>query len=239
MPKDIDSQEEGSYRYFVRDVVKNLKGKVHAWQIENEVYGAPNKFWLGDKRNEFDNYIRLYKTAAEEIRKIDPDTPIITPGILVGKIDFSADGTPRPKSERERVVISTVTKNLKRLLSECGEYIDGVDIHLYCSIDSIPGQIQWLNNIMGETKCVRPLWATEIGPSPGMRGTIDRKKYSADQAEEICQRFKVVLDSGAICAIYYLYKDNLKGDRFAQYNGLVDANGKKKPAYIKLRSSLE
>ena len=59
MPKDIGSTLPGSYRYFIRSVVKDLKGKVSAWQIENEVYSSSGKFWLGDKQGEFDNFIKL------------------------------------------------------------------------------------------------------------------------------------------------------------------------------------
>ena len=128
MPKDLVSTEKGSYRDFITQAITSGKGKVDAWQIENEVYSTITRFWLGDARGEFDNFIKLFSLTSQMIRTIDPNTPILAPGITFGHIDYDTIGNPKPTTNAQKESIEIIDKTVRRLFTDACSDFDVIDI---------------------------------------------------------------------------------------------------------------
>lgn len=241
MPKDLESDAPGSYRDFVRTAVTQLP-EVDAWQIENEVYSAATKFWLGDKQGEFDNFMLLFKTASAEIRAARPDVLILAPGIAIGRVDVDADGNVQSNRQRINLAFPVIENNVRRLLTEaCGDF-DVVDLHLYHTVENIPNRVKWLQRLMRETNCTKPIWSTEdSGPSPYLgspyESLLGTSEFDELQAGEIYPRLNTTLDSGVDKAFYFIYKEG-PTDRATENLGLLDEAGVKKPAYYAMQRAM-
>ncbi len=117
-------------------------------------------------------------------------------------------------------------------------YFDVIDIHLYHTVESIPGRVRWLKSIMQEANCSKPIWSTEIsGPQLADRGDADEAFYQ-DQAKELPVRLQAALDSGIEKVFYFHYRDGAPDaapDIMYATLGLVTNDGRKKPAYKAMR----
>lgn len=237
-PRDIEE-----YKNFIREVVKNYKDKIAAWQIENEVYSGAVKYWVEDDLGSIDHFISLFKAVSEVIRQEDPGKIILAPGIALGRgIEFDAEGNVRftesvlsPKLQRE--VFLTCQANVRKAFKELCGYFDVADIHLYHTVESIPNRVKLLKKLMQEEGCTKPIWSTEIaGPQLWDRNATE--EFYAAQAKELPLRLSAALDSGVEKVFYFHYRDGEKKsspDIIFATCGLVAANGKKKPAYFAMQ----
>lgn len=238
MPKDLDSTKKGSYRDFITQAVAAGKGKVDAWQIENEVYSTITRFWLGDARGEFDNFITLFTTTSKMIRTLDPSTPILAPGITLGHTDFNQTGTPQPATTAQQKGVDIIDTNVRRLFTDACSNFDVIDLHLYYTVESIPGRVAWLQKIMNETGCIKPIWSTEIsGPDPFGKQTLTDAQFVQQQADELGLRLQTAFNSGIEKVIYFIYQQvSGSTDQGVAKLGLVDDEGIPKSAYAQMQA---
>lgn len=236
-PKDYLSTSPGSYADFLTKIVTTSNGKVDAWQIENEVYGPINRFWLGDAPGEFDNFIKHFKFTSDFIRKLDPNTPILAAGITIGNNEFNSSGVALSTGTNQSKGMQIIDKNVRQLFSQACSSFDVVDIHLYHTVESIQNRITWLKKVMSETKCIKPIWSTEIsGPDPFGKQTLTDAQFVQQQASELGLRLQTAQSSGIEKTIYFLYQQ-VPGstDQGVAKLGLVDGNSNKKPAYAAMQ----
>ncbi|MFA4842690.1 MAG: hypothetical protein WC658_02525, partial [Candidatus Omnitrophota bacterium] len=234
-PKDM-----GEYKNFVREVVRNYKDRVAAWQIENEIYGGITTYWVEEERGSIGHFISLFKVASEVIRQEDPGKPILAPGIaLVRGTEFDEKGNVRFTQARltpklQKKIFEVCEQNVKKVLTELCGYFDAMDIHLYHTVESIPSRSKWLKKLMRETGCIKPIWSTEIaGPQLYDKEDAGENFYAA-QAEELPLRLQAALNNGIEKVFYFHYRDGenkSSPDVIFATCGLVTADGKKKPAY--------
>lgn len=216
------------YYDFVFDVSNRYKGKVKYYQIENEVYGAPNNFWNGTK----EEYFSLFKKGVSAIRKADPNAKILVSSIALGAIDIKdqaihTDGSVKQAED----FISYIFKN------GCS-YFDIADIHLYYTLSSIPDRLDWFkNNVLASNNCFKPIWVTETG-GLDPRAYAKNNNDSSLQSEDLVKRFVLIFANGAERA-YWLHvhktRDDVKDVVWGPMRLSEDAYVKqKKPGYYSL-----
>lgn len=220
-PKKIED-----YYGFVYAIASRYKGRVKYYQIENEVYDAPNHFWNGTK----EEYLDLFKAGSAAVRKADLEAKVLPASIALSNVDINlAKAGAIPKYRDTADFIDYVFTN------GCGLF-DIADLHLYYTLDSIPERLAWLKEFLARKNCVKPVWVTETGG-------LDPKAYKNTgddrlQAEDLVKRFTLIFGSGAERASWlHIHKTKDSGDTLWGPMGLVnDAYAKeKKPAYYALK----
>jgi hypothetical protein len=232
-PKNIEE-----YKKFIREAVRMYKDKVAAWQIENEVY-LSRQFWVEDKQWSIQEFIPVFKAAAQVIREEDPGKPILAPGIAFINAEFDSSGkltgftgSKASKSAQMRG-FEAWSGNIRSVFVKACRYFDVVDVHLYGDIESYSGKVIWVKAMMKETNCNKQIWATEIsGPKLQSLSEVNGAFYEA-QAKELPLRLQAAFDAGVEKAFYFLYRDGTTNPKDIIYTtcGLVTKDGEKKPAY--------
>lgn len=189
------------YNEFVTKLSERYKGKVKYYQIENEVYGAPNNYWNGTK----EGYFNLFKTGVLAIKKADPSAKILVSSVALANFDvndkaLSTDVTAR----RAQDFMNYIFKN------GCS-YFDVADLHLYYTLDSIPDRLDWFkNSMLASNNCSKPIWVTETG-GLDPRAYAKNNNDSSLQAEDLVKRFVLIFANGAERA-YWLHVHNTRDD---------------------------
>lgn len=191
------------YSEFITKLSERYKGKVKYYQIENEVYGAPNNYWNGTK----EGYLNLFKTGALAIKKADPSAKILVSSVALAEFDvndktlFATNALARSAQD----FMSYIFKN------GCS-YFDVADLHLYYTLDAIPDRLNWFkNSILASSNCSKPIWVTETGGLDPRAYTFEHSKDSSLQAEDLVKRFTLIFANGAERA-YWLHVHNTKDD---------------------------
>ncbi len=220
-PKKIED-----YYGFVYAMASRYKGRIKYYQIENEVYDAPNHFWNGTK----EEYLGLFKAGSAAIRKADPEAKVLPASIALSNVDINlAKVGAIPKYRDTADFIDYVFTNGCNLF-------DIADLHLYYTLDSIPERLEWLREFLAKKNCVKPVWVTETGG-------LDPKAYKNTgddrlQAEDLVKRFTLIFGNGAERASWlHIHKTKDSGDTLWGPMRLVnDAYAKEmKPAYYALK----
>ena len=224
------------YKNWVKQVVTEYKDDVEIWQLGNEVYSPEViKFWNGpfDDPNQID-FMDTFAASLEGVKSADPDAKIITPGIAFEKINFDANGTPRPDAEQTQEWEGMLA-NFKKLINKHCNDIDYYDIHLYWTVESIPGRTVWTKS--NTANCPRPIYATEMGPNVGY-DYQSAQEVATVQQQEIQPRYQAAIDNGVEMADWFYYQDITGGegakDTMAWF-GLVNSSGTPKAAYNTLQ----
>lgn len=239
--KDIKAVEKKStsnfpkrvqdYYDFIFALADRYKGRVKYYQIENEVYGAPNNFWSGTSKE----YLELLKTASLAIRKANPDAKILPASVALGDFDVALikkGGIP-PK---DRIRYRSAIDFLDYVFENGCNYFDIADIHLYYTLDSIPHRLNWFKELLSKNRCEKPIWVTETGGLEP-RAYKDTKDDRL-QAEDLVKRFVLAFGNGAQ-RVFWLAIHKAKdrehpifGDIRLTYDPLAR---NKKPAYYTLK----
>jgi hypothetical protein len=183
-PEDIEQ-----YQQAVKALVSQCKRRVKYWQIENEIYGAPNQYWIGSPPA----YVKMLNAAYDAIKLEDPAAKILLPGIALADIERLPDV---PEDHM-------LGYSLKH-----GKY-DIVDLHLYYRYQVISYRLDWLRQTMRKFGCgTKPVWVTEVGGvdlrAHGLAiGDLERSQIPLSvqeemrlQAEELVKRFVLILEKG-------------------------------------------
>ncbi len=190
-----------NYYNFVFDMSNRYKGKVKYYQIENEVYGAPNNFWNGTK----EEYLSLFKNGVSAIRKADPNAKILVSSVALADFDVN------DKALSTNVTARNAQNFMNYIFKNGCSYFDVADLHLYYTLDSIPDRLSWFkNSILASNNCSKPIWVTETG-GLDPRAYAKNNNDSSLQAEDLVKRFVLIFANGAERA-YWLHVHNTRDD---------------------------
>lgn len=168
------------YKAKIKTLVSRYKGNVKYWQIENEVYGAPNIFFSGSE----EDYTNMVNIAYDAIKQEQPDAKVLLAGIALGASD-----NPPVISNSVWQILSFALQNAK---------YDAVDLHSYYKYELIPSRLDWLRQGMQQYGKDVPIFMTETGGFDNRvcGGTIDSFTLCypedveyAKQSEEVVKRF--------------------------------------------------
>ena len=178
------------YHDFVFALAGRYKGKVKYYQIENEIYGAPNMFWAGSR----EDYLELLKTASSAIRKADPAAKILPSSIALGDLEV-VPMKKGPIPPKKRAQYEGAADFMREVFGKGCDYFDIADIHLYHTPDSIPGRLGWFKDFLSQHRCQKPIWVTETGglDSRAYKNAKDNRL----QAEDLVKRFASAFGNGA------------------------------------------
>lgn len=190
------------YYDFVFDMSNRYKGKVKYYQIENEVYGAPNNFWNGTK----EEYFSLFKKGVSAIKKADPNAKILVSSVALADFDVNDKSLPA-----NNVIARNAQDFMNYIFKNGCSYFDIADLHLYYTLDSIPDRLYWFkNSMLASNNCSKPIWVTETG-GLDPRAYAKNNNDSSLQAEDLVKRFVLIFANGAERA-YWLHVHNTKDD---------------------------
>jgi hypothetical protein len=132
--------DESYWTNFVTALVTHAKGRIHAYELWNEVdYSA---FWTGG----MDAMVRMSVDAAAIIHRIDPSALVLTPSITATPEGYAWLG---------------------QYLSELPPgTIDAIAIHTYTSgapEDALPAEMTAVRSALPATYASIPIWSTEGG----------------------------------------------------------------------------
>ena len=135
------------WRAFVRAAAEHYKGRVVAWEVWNE----PNlKYFWGAAPNAAE-YVKMLRVASEELRAVDPGTPICSGGLAGADSGFL------------EALYAAGAKDL----------FDIFAVHPYCHpqppeffLDEALGRMRRIMASHGDAE--KPIWITEIGWSTYM-----------------------------------------------------------------------
>jgi hypothetical protein len=189
LPADLDQ-----YAASITNLVTLYKNRVKYWQIENEIYAAPNVFWSGTK----EEYALMQQRAYNAIKAADPEAVVLIAGIALG------DLTALPESH----------PFLDYTLTNC--LFDKVDLHLYYTYQAIDQRITWLKNQMSKNGVAgKPIWINELGGVdfreygiPYWSGSppslpISPEEEMKQQAAQVVKRFVIVFGHGVEKAFWH------------------------------------
>lgn len=152
------------YRNFLREAIKRYKGKVAAWEVENEPNAGTHI-----PLDKTDDYVQICKAVYEEIKPVDPAAKI-----------FGISGT------------SSFQKWMEKVLAGGGsKYLDGVSWHTYTSPNT-PDQVGFPTilkesvDIVHKTMPGAPIYNSETGVVVALRDQVD----AAIPMEEVAKRVR-------------------------------------------------
>lgn len=206
--------EIARYEDFIKQATQKCAGKVRFWQIEDEVF-SPKSTWQGS----VEQYQKILEVAYKTLKTASRENQIILGGIDLKNLSV-ADPT---------VDMQTIEGNLTKVFSGSALF-DVADIRLFHTIDSIPARIKWLGKKMSNFNFQKPIWSLGVaGPDLSAGAYNDQA-----QAEEIVKRMLIGFEAGAEKLFYYRYQslDTGQTDPLSATLGLIDSQGKQKPAFV-------
>jgi len=237
MPTDLTA-----YRRFLTTVVeafdgdgtndaRGLKKGVKYWQVENE--------WDWRWKDTPERFVEFLKVAYETIKAADPEARVVLGGISkLGPDAFHAglfgnslqvDGKAVTPETLEQQKHFKEEFPLRTYVLEHGHpYFDIISFHQYGRPAAIPKEIEYLRGIMRAQHYEKPLWMTEAGGPFVPYG----ETYSEDlQAQEVVKYYVTALASGVEVVFWSTYQPTPEWGTAFTNTSLVDARGRKKPAY--------
>lgn len=246
------------YYRFVNAAVKRARGRIHYWQIENEV--QYDVFWQGTPQQ----YLDLLRTGYRAVKDADPSAQVVLAGIgdlawmtpmvrdeaLVGKGDQAlahynewADRNNSPQARQRpadaRQLLAGVRRydkmsdfTLRLLRADAGRFFDIVDLHAYHPYQLIPAGVKWAQAVVAKQGYSKPIWITETsGPNyPEMWPT--EKEGERRQAEEVVKRYVLAISVGVKQVFWYVLgtpQHQAQGEW--SHTGLLRPDGSKRPAF--------
>ncbi|MEW6676745.1 MAG: endo-1,4-beta-xylanase [Pseudomonadota bacterium] len=186
------------WRRYVQTLALRYKGRIHAWEIWNEI--NVKHFYSGDLQR----MAELERVAAEVLKQVDPENVVLSPSIQGGafrQLDayFKAGG---------------------------GRWADAISHHFYASTElpeATPERIRKVREVMARHGLdQKPLWNTEMGwliaNSDGGYGRQQRPVWSswykpdpAEAAGFVARSYLLTLDGGIRHLFWYAWDNGAMG----------------------------
>lgn len=132
-------RDSGAWSHYIQTVASRYKGRIHAYEIWNEV--NVGKFYSGDWRT----LIELERAAVDRIRRIDPEAVVLSASIQGGAF-----------REFEEYVAAGGARS-----------VDALSYHFYAlseTPEAVPGRVRKVRQILERHGLGRlPIWNTETG----------------------------------------------------------------------------
>jgi hypothetical protein len=233
---DFWTQPPKDFRWYadvLRAIVRRYKGRVRAWEIWNEPDLA--EYWRGTP----EEFVELVKAAAPVIREEDPNALVVLGGVSKGPAEFY------------------------RALHAAGveKYVDVVAMHAYpeswddARAESIYyDRVAELAKLVDESGTGDDLWINEAGYANYREQPSLASKYStpvyfayehtrAYQAEFLFKSMTMALGAGKASLMGWYRVDDFRhsdkrmpNDLVHYHLGLIDVNGRRKPAFYAYRN---
>ncbi len=237
MPTDV-----AAYTRFLTDIVERFDGDHFAdapgletgikyWQVENE--------WDWRWKDSPEMFVSFLEIAYRAIKAADPDAIVVLGGISkvtpdafhAGLLGDSVviNGKRVTPAALERQPSFVEEHQLRTYVLEHGQqYFDVLSFHQYGRYQAIGKEVEYLRGIMHQHGYDKPLWMTEAGgPFTGSGET-----YSEDrQAQEVVKYYVTALANGVEVVFWSTYEPTPEWGAAFSNTSLVDARGRKKPAY--------
>lgn len=127
------------WRDYVEILAKRYEGRIHAWEIWNEI--SVEHFYSGD----FERLVEMERVAAEALKSVDQDNVVLTPSVHGG----------------------AYTELNEYFEEGGGRYADVISYHFYAPAETpeaVPERIRRVREIMDRHGLGdKPLWNTEVG----------------------------------------------------------------------------
>jgi hypothetical protein len=237
MPTDL-----AAYRRFLTTVVetfdgdgtsdaRGLKKGVKYWQVENE--------WDWRWKDSPEKFVEFLKVAYETIKAADPEARVVLGGISKLGPDAFHAGLFGDSLQLDGKVVTPETleqqKHFKEeypmrtyVLEHGHPYFDIISFHQYGRPQAIEKEMEYLRGIMRAHHYEKPVWITEAGGPFEPYG----EPYSEDrQAQEVVKYYATALASGVEVVFWSTYQPTPEWGTAFTNTSLVDARGRKKPAY--------
>jgi hypothetical protein len=231
-PKDYWRQpaEPARFASFMASAVTRYRDQARSWELWNEPDN--DYYWLGT----VEQYAGLVKAGAEAVRRADPSARVVLGGMSKGRSPF-----------------------LEELLRRfgVGSEVDVVNLHGYLETwapgraEEYPARIEAVAQLVQERAPRADLWLAEFGYSdwrePGGRpsrwsyAVHDYEHTAAFQAVALFRAHVLALASQRVSLTAWYRIDDLPskeaviGDDNNKHLGIVDVQGKPKPAFHALR----
>jgi hypothetical protein len=222
---DLAPYDPKYFEAFMRTIASRYKSKVHSWELWNEPDNAG--FWQGG----IHHFADLVKAGAKGVREADPKATIVLGGIS-GDIDF-----------------------LRQLCTQyqIEDYVDVINFHAYFEtwtddrIEYLSSYIKQMAGAGGGKSSPLDFWLAEFGYSdllPGSGSGIYDFPYqhTAEFQAVALLRFHILALATGLVSLTTWYRINdlpptvgVIGDDNNRFLGVVDVDGKKKPAFYALR----
>lgn len=223
-PRDLDR-----FARFLGVTAARYKGRISAWELWNEPDN--DAYWTGSA----EEYARLVKAAATELRRVDPESVVVLGGMAKGRSPFFEE-----LALRHGVM----------------GYVDVVNIHGYLetwSNDRIEAYPAWIDAVAALLPRPGPdLWLAEFGYSSHRYSERQASAWGVDivdagehtperQARALFESHVLALASGELSlTAWYRIRDlpsaePVIGDDNNRYLGIIDEGGRRKPAFFALR----
>lgn len=162
-------QKLRAYESFLREYVRRYQGRVHYWQIENEVTFP--QYWAGS----LDDYVSVLSTAYRAIKSEDKGSTVLLAGLA---------GEAQPAQ-------------IRFLLERGRDHFDILDAHFYFPPEDLPGKISGLRTAMKTIGYGKPIWVTETGgPHPCTSPQSAQEPPPERQSSEVVRRYVELLSAG-------------------------------------------
>lgn len=225
-PKDLKS-----FGKFMSVIAKRYKGKIKSWELWNEPDNQ--SYWLGNA----EQFSKMMIEGAKQVRAADPNAVIVLGGMAKARSPFYDE---------------VMTKyNL-------GQYFDVINQHAYHEtwdfepVEESPDRIHYVDELIPKGANGPDMWLAEFGysnyrysPTQASAWGIDiiyKYEHTADyQATMLFKNHVLALASEKLSLMAWYRINDLKptqgviGDDNNKFLGVLDVNGKPKPAYHALK----
>ncbi len=228
-PKDL-----AAFGRFVRALVQRYKGRIHSWEIWNEP-DIP-EFWTGSTKQ----YAALLAEGSRAVRQADPAARVVLGGIA-----------RRPEFLRELLRDEGVSP-----------LIDVVNCHNYFetwhdgTLEGLPTYLGLIAGVIDDYGHGQELWMAEVGYSsyrPKGSGRVSDRYMArhvfehtpAYQAEALLRAMTLIRSTDRVSLVTWYRINDLPagqeviGDLNNRHLGIVDLQGRPKPALEGLRGAVE
>jgi hypothetical protein len=214
---------------FMQQIVTRYKGRINSWELWNEPDNP--HYWLGS----LEEFTALVSAGAAGVQKADPSAKIVLGGMAWNLQFLEGVITNRPLAGQ----------------------IDIINLHNYYEtwstdpIERLPEYTGFARDILTAKDLRLPLWLAELGYSSYRRGNKISGQYSAyhdfehsaeHQAESLLRMLVLARASGHV-SLFAWYRINdlppsqeVIGDVNNRHLGVLDAQGRPKPALASLRN---
>jgi hypothetical protein len=196
---------DAAWRSYIRNAAQHYKGRVSLWEIWNEP--DLSNFFLGST----DDYIRMLRSAYEEVKRVDPSATVMTAGFATLNEHPWRKLNPRLQ---ERVLVEANDAFDVHAVHEHGEFVPFAKI--------VDGELARIRKGMKKPK---PLYFNETAAS-------SRLGREREQAVTLVKKVSFARARGAVGYNWYDLRNDGTDSREYEHNfGLLTHDLSPKPAY--------
>ncbi|MEJ3403890.1 endo-1,4-beta-xylanase [Rathayibacter sp. YIM 133350] len=206
-PRNLDD-----YVDYVQKLVTRYKGKVKVWEVWNE----PNTTQYWKPAPSASAYAKMLKAADAAIKRIDPTATVLAGALSGFDVDF----------------MESVAAN------GAGTAYDGLSIHTFVrgapETSIMPTWIAAAKSFLAHKNPKASLWITEMGWSTCGDG-CDGGVGETAQAQYLSRAYLMAAADGVKAVMWWGLAEYGSGASRIENYGLVQKDGRQKPAYAALR----